>query len=62
MSVQSVQFAGRNLSKFLINVSHLLLSPPCTMSDPMKVVVPQIENLFKIDPYLKAHERELRRR
>ena len=31
-------------------------------SDPMKVDVPEIENLFRIDPYLKAHERELRRR
>lgn len=32
------------------------------MSDPMKVDVPEIENLFRIDGYLRLHERELRRR
>ena len=30
--------------------------------DPMKVHVPQIEQLFEIDPYLKSYEWEIRRR
>ncbi|XP_037888240.1 1,4-alpha-glucan-branching enzyme [Glossina fuscipes] len=30
--------------------------------DPMKVQVAEIENLFKLDPYLKPYEREIRRR
>jgi len=30
--------------------------------DPMKIVVPDIENLFRIDGYLRPQEREIRRR
>lgn len=30
--------------------------------DPMKVEVKEISNLFKLDPYLKPFEREIRRR
>ncbi|XP_054721053.1 1,4-alpha-glucan-branching enzyme-like [Uloborus diversus] len=31
-------------------------------TDPMSVNVPDIENLLQLDPYLKHHEREIRRR
>lgn len=31
-------------------------------SDSSNVDVPEIENLFKYDPYLKPHEKEIRRR
>ncbi len=30
--------------------------------DPMKVDVPQIEQLLTVDPYLKTYEWEIRRR
>ena len=30
--------------------------------DPMNVEVPEIQNLFNLDPYLKPHEKEIRRR
>ena len=30
--------------------------------DPMKVEVKEIENLFKLDSYIKPFEREIRRR
>ena len=30
--------------------------------DPMTVKVPQIEKLLELDPYLKTHEKEIRRR
>lgn len=31
-------------------------------TDPSIVDVPEIENLLKLDPYLKNHEAEIRRR
>lgn len=30
--------------------------------DPMSIEVRNIENLLQLDPYLRSHERELRRR
>lgn len=31
-------------------------------SDTAEICVPEIENLFKYDPYLKHQEKEIRRR
>lgn len=32
------------------------------IGDPMKVEVPKINDLLALDPYIKPHEREIRRR